>query len=67
MLKLQCNHFVNKVNMDLNGTLPSEIGAIENLTALALAGNEIEGRLPTQLFQLKNLKSMNFGEMIDLF
>ena len=51
----------NEVDMELTGPIPSEIGMIDNLIALGISGNEIQGKFPTQLFNL-NLTNMNFGE-----
>ena len=50
--------------MELIGPIPSEIGSIENLTALGLAGNGLTSTLPIELFNLSNLMNMNFGEEI---
>jgi len=48
--------------MDLTGPVPSEIGRIENLTALGVSRNRLESTLPMQLFNLSNLMNMNFGK-----
>ena len=48
--------------MELNGSIPSEIGNLKNLNVLGVAGNDVEGAIPAQLFNL-NMKSMDFGKV----
>jgi Leucine-rich repeat (LRR) protein len=45
-------------NNQVNGTLPSEIGALTRLTSLALSGDKLSGRLPTEVGKLTMLASL---------
>jgi hypothetical protein len=46
---------INLQGLNRNGSLPTQIGLLENLESLALSGNYINGTLPTQLGSLKFL------------
>ena len=49
-------------NKGLNGTIPSELGNLTNLTDLRLGGNRLGGTIPSELGQLVNLTVLNLGE-----
>jgi len=42
-------------NNNLIGTIPSEIGQLNQITSLVLNGNDLTGTIPTQIGQLKKL------------
>lgn len=46
----------------LYGTLPTEIGFLDNLRYLALSNNDIEGSLPTEIRQLTSLTLLFLDE-----
>lgn len=46
----------------LNGTLPSEVGLLSELTDIRLEANEISGNLPAQLSRLTNLRLLVLRE-----
>ena len=45
----------------LNGTIPSELGNLSNLTSLNLGNNSLSGTIPSELGNLKNLTFFNIG------
>ena len=45
----------------LNGTIPSELGNLSNLTSLNLGNNSLSGTIPSELGNLKNLTFFNLG------
>ena len=45
----------------LNGTIPSELGNLSNLTSLNLGNNSLSGTIPSELGNLKNLTLFNLG------
>ena len=47
---------VSPVDMDLNGTIPSELGNLTNLEALFLWDNQLSGAIPPELGNLTNLE-----------
>lgn len=49
-------------NNNLRGSLPGVIGQLRNLTILKLNINRLTNKLPIGLFNLKNLKRLNFRE-----
>ncbi|CAJ1920545.1 unnamed protein product [Cylindrotheca closterium] len=61
---IQCNssRVVIGIKMLLNGlrgSLPPEIGALENLQSITLDGNRITGSIPEEIYRLTNLRSLS--------
>ncbi len=46
---------------DLNGTLPPEIGLLEELVEINFRYNSISGAIPNELYDLTNLQKINFS------
>jgi hypothetical protein len=49
---------INMGRMNLDGTIPSEIGLLSSLTHLDLAQNMIQGTIPDELFAVPSLKNV---------
>ena len=49
---------IGLLNNGLNGTIPTELGNLTNLTELWLAQNQLTGNIPTELGNLTNLTSL---------
>jgi len=49
---------------NLIGTIPSEIGALQKLTTLSLAYNDLGGELPDALMQLPNLQTLSLASLM---
>ena len=47
---------------DLNGSIPSELGSLADLTGLRLYGNQLSGALPPELGNLGNLELLVISE-----
>ncbi|XVF82907.1 hypothetical protein PTKIN_Ptkin16aG0088700 [Pterospermum kingtungense] len=52
---------LNLPSMDLDGTIPPQLGNLSFLGSLNLSYNNIHGHLPTELGQLSRLKLMDFS------
>ena len=50
---------LNVRNMDLDGSIPSELGLIHNLTSLNLRTNDLTGSVPAELGNLDHLTYLN--------
>ena len=48
-------------DLDLTGTIPSELGNLANLQSLDLGDNELTGEIPAELVSLANLQSLVLG------
>jgi len=48
-------------SMDLNGTIPSTLGALANLTTIWLSGNSLTGTIPSEFGNLANLEAVYFS------
>lgn len=48
-------------NNNLNGTIPTALGNIANLTSLSLGHNHLSGSIPTALSSLSNLNALVLG------
>lgn len=53
--------FLGLANLQLSGTLPSEIGNLTNLESLMLEGNNISGQIPTEMGKLSKLVSLDLS------
>lgn len=49
-------------NYDLDGTIPTELGNLKNLTYLILYDNSLTGTIPTELGGLSNLIYLDLGD-----
>ncbi len=47
---------------DLFGTLPPELGDLENFQKLDLSGNQLQGEIPSELGNLSNLQRLDLGQ-----
>ena len=45
----------------LSGSIPSELGQLQNLQSLNLQQNDLSGSIPPELGQLQNLQSLSLG------
>ena len=52
---------IDLANNQLKGTIPSEIGNLQNLKYLSLWTNELTGSIPVELSNLKELASLNLA------
>jgi Leucine-rich repeat (LRR) protein len=53
---------LNLNDNNLKGTIPVEVGNLENLTNLSISGNyKLEGTIPATIGKLKNLINLSFG------
>ncbi|KAA3472391.1 receptor-like protein 12 isoform X1 [Gossypium australe] len=52
---------LNLSNMDLTGTIPSQLGNLSFLTSLNIHNNNFHGPLPIELTKLHRLKYLNFN------
>lgn len=50
----------------LNGTIPSELGNLEKLELLSMAGNRISGTIPTTFGNLRNAGKLSGTEVIEV-
>ena len=48
-------------DLDLTGTIPSELGNLAKLQSLDLGDNELTGEIPAELVSLAKLQSLNLG------
>jgi len=51
--------FISLPHQGLHGTIPSEIGCLNQLTELKLSSNELHGDLPTSITKLMNLEKLD--------
>ena len=54
-------YYINLSNNQLKGTIPSEIGNLQNLRNLTLRTNELTGSIPEELSNLKELTTLNLA------
>jgi Leucine-rich repeat (LRR) protein len=54
-------HTINKADNNLVGSLPSEMGFLENLNHMSLFGNKISGSIPESFQFLQNLNFWNMN------
>ena len=50
--------YLNMVNNNLSGPIPSEIGVLTSLTLLSLSNNQLTGPIPTQIGNLTSLTDL---------
>ena len=54
---------LNLYNFDVDGTIASEIGYLENMTGLLIGGNpNLRSTIPTEMGKLTNLKNLAIGD-----
>ena len=49
------------LDIQLTGSIPSEIGNLTNLTYLNLGGNQLTGEIPSEIGNLTNITYLNLG------
>lgn len=62
LIYLFFNLTLNKANNSLVDDIPTELGKLNNLRALVLAGNNLTNSIPTELGTLSGLKKINLGK-----
>jgi len=61
---LNRNHqiYIDLSSNGLTGSIPPELGNLENLRELGLGGNQLSGSIPPELGNLENLRGLGLGQ-----